>query len=137
MLSKLNPYISFAGNAKEAVEFYKTVFGGELTLSTFKEGGMPTDESLADKIMHASLIVENGITIMASDTPPGMTHASGSNISISLSGDNENELTEYWNKLSAGGKISMPLAKAPWGDMFGMLTDQFGIDWLVNIAAAK
>ncbi|MDQ3015002.1 MAG: VOC family protein [bacterium] len=137
MPSKLNPYISFNGNAKEAMEFYKTVFGGDLIMDTFKTGGMPHDPADADKIMHAQLIAENGITVMASDTPPGMPFSAGSNVSISLSGDNQEELQGYWNKLSDGGTVTMPLAQAPWGDMFGMLKDKFEISWLVNIAGKK
>jgi len=133
MQSKLNPYINFEDKTKEAMVFYKTVFGGELTMSTFKEGGMSEDPSVADKIMHAMLIADNGMTLMASDAPPGVTINPGSNISISLSGDNEEELRGYWNKLSEGGQISLPLEKAPWGDTFGMLTDKFGIGWMVNI----
>lgn len=138
MQSKLNPYISFNGNAKEAIAFYKTVFGGTVTMSTFKEGGMPPSDPVdADKIMHAELIADNGMTLMLSDTPPGMPYNPGANISISLSGDNEEELKGYWNKLSVGAQIAVPLDKAPWGDTFGMLTDTFGIGWLVNIAARK
>ncbi len=134
MPSKLNPYISFKDNAKDAMEFYKEVFGGELTLSTFKEGGAPVEAVDADKIMHAQLIAENGITIMASDTPPGMAYNPGTNVSISLSGNDEQELKGYWDKLSQEANITMPLNKAPWGDTFGMLTDKFGIPWLVNIS---
>ncbi len=137
MPNKLNPYISFKGNAKEALEFYKGVFGGELKMSTFKEGGAPVEGADADKIMHGMLVAANGMTIMASDTPPGMPYNPGTNISISLSGDGEEELKGYWEKLSAGATVRMPLDKAPWGDTFGMLTDKFGIDWLVNIAGKK
>jgi len=137
MQSKLNPYISFKGNAQEAMEFYKTVFGGKLTMSSFKEGGMPHDPSEADKIMHAMLQADNGILLMASDKPANMPMQEGSQISISLSGDDETELKGYWEKLSQGGKVAMPMEKAPWGDQFGMLTDKFGIEWLVNIAAKK
>ena len=137
MQSKLNPYINFKDNTKDAMEFYKTVFGGKLTMSMFKdmhESGDPIEDN---KIMHAMLEAENGMTFMASDTPKGMTHTPGQNISISLSGDNEVELKGYWEKLSAGGRITMPLEKAPWGDTFGMLTDTFGIQWMVNIAGKK
>jgi len=137
MTSKLNPYINFNGNAKEAMEFYENVFGGKLTMSTFKEGGMSHDPSETDKIMHAMLIADNGITLMASDTPKGWDYKSGNNISVSLSGENEAELKGYWDKLSAGAKIDQPLEKAPWGDMFGMLTDKFAIHWMVNIAGKK
>jgi PhnB protein len=136
MQSKLNPYVSFNGDTKEAMEFYKSVFGGNLTLSTFKEAGIP-EASHADKIMHGMLLADNGMTLMAADTPPGMKYNSGTNISISLSGDNEEELRGYWNKLIDGAKITVPLDKAPWGDTFGMLIDKFGIGWLVNIAGKK
>jgi len=137
MQSKLNPYISFNGNAKEAVEFYQHVFGGKLIMSTFKESGSPVAPADADKIIHAMLTADNGMILMASDTPSGMRYEPGSAISISLSGGNEQELQGYWDKLSENAKISMPLGKAPWGDTFGMLTDKFGIGWMVNIAAPK
>ncbi len=138
MQSKLNPYISFDGNAREAMEFYKTVFGGELTLTTFGESGMTNDDIKSDGIMHAELKADNGITIMASDMATGMRdYEFGNNISIALGGDNETELTEYYNKLVEGGKVEQPLTKASWGDTFGMCIDKFGIFWMVNIAAAK
>lgn len=137
MQSLLNPYISFNGNAREAMEFYKTVFGGKLDMTTFKEGQMSSGEADKNLIMHAMLEAENGITFMGSDTPPGMDFKPGSNVSISLSGDNEEELRGYWDKLVDGGTLAMPLEKAPWGDTFGMLKDKFGIDWLVNIAEKK
>lgn len=137
MNSKLNPYILFNdGKAREAMEFYKSVFGGELTLTTLKEGGMPHDPADDDKIMHASLVADNGITIMGADDTDKHEPAS-SNMSISLSGENEEELKGYWNKLSEGAKITMQMDKAPWGDIFGMLTDQFGIGWMVNITVPK
>jgi len=138
MSSKLNPYINFSDNAKEAMEFYTTVFGGKLTMSTFKEGGMPHDPSQDDKlIMHAMLIADNGMTLMAADTPKGWPYNPGNNVSLSLSGDDEAELQGYWDKLSAGAKIGQPLTKAPWGDTFGMLTDKFGMRWMVNIAGKR
>jgi PhnB protein len=137
MPSILNPYISFSGTAKPAIEFYKSVFGGKLEMNTYKEGGMPHDPADADKIMHAMLVTDNGMTLMASDSPPGMPHNPGNNIQISLSGENGDELRNYWNKLSSGAEIAMPLEQAPWGDTFGMLTDKFGIGWMVNIAARR
>jgi PhnB protein len=138
MPSKLNPYISFEGNAREVMEFYKTVFGGELTLSTFGEAGMNDHGVKPDQIMHAMLVADNGITIMASDTATGFReYVAGTNISLSLSGDNEEELTGYYDKLADGGKIEEPLKKAPWGDTFGMCIDKFGIFWMVNIAGKK
>jgi len=134
MQSKLNPYLSFRDNARQAMEFYKTVFGGKLTMNTFGEFHASEDPSEENKIMHAMLEAENGITFMAADTPNGMEFRSGTSMSMSLSGNNEAELRGYFEKLSSGGMITMPLEKAPWGDTFGMLTDQFGISWMVNIA---
>lgn len=137
MTSQLNPYISFKDNAREAMEFYKTVFGGKLTISTFKEFHASQDPAEENKIMHSMLVADNGITFMASDTPNSMNYTSGASISMSLSGENEAELRGYWEKLSLGAKITMPMDKAPWGDTFGMLTDKFGINWMVNIVGKK
>lgn len=137
MQSRLNPYLSFRDNARQAMEFYKTVFGGTLTVSTFKEFHASQDPGEADKVMHSMLEAENGITFMASDTPNGMEYRPGTNMSMSLSGDNEPELRGYYEKLSAGGRVNMPLDKAPWGDTFGMLTDKFGVNWLVNITGRR
>ena len=132
MSSRLNPYISFDGNAREALEFYESVLGGTLRLNTFGEFGDP-DAPGADKIMHGMLETASGFTIMGSDTPPGMEYSPGTNISVSLSGDDADELRGYWEKLSADGTVSVPLEKQMWGDEFGMCTDQFGINWMVNI----
>ena len=137
MQSNLNPYLSFRDNAREAMEFYKTVFGGKLEMQTFKEHHASQDPSEDNKIMHAMLTADNGIVFMASDTPNGMEYRTGTNMSMSLSGDNETELRGYYEKLSADGTIGMPLEKAPWGDMFGMFTDKFGVSWLVNISGQK
>jgi len=137
MSTRLNPYLSFKDNAREAMEFYKTVFGGKLTMSTFKELHASQDPSEDNKIMHSELEAPNGITFMASDTPDRMEYKVGTNFTMSLSGDNEAELRGYFEKLAAGGTITMPLEKAPWGDTFGMLTDKFGVAWLVNIAGQK
>lgn len=137
MHTKLNPYISFKDNAREAMEFYKTVFGGNLVMNTFKEYHASQDPKEDNKIMHAMLEADNGITFMSADTPNSMEYHAGKNISLSLSGDNEAELRGYWEKLSAGGTTVMPLEKAPWGDTFGMLIDRFGIHWMVNITGKK
>ncbi len=139
MQSKLNPYLTFLGNAREAIEFYKTVFGGKLDMTTFKDGGVPSDAASENLLMHTMLVADNGITIMASDMPDtgGKTYKSGTNISMSLSGDNEAELTGYFDKLVDGGAVTEPLVKAPWGDTFGMATDKFGIFWMVNITGKQ
>ncbi len=137
MQSKLNPYLSFKDNTREAMEFYRTVFGGKLEVSTFKDYHASQDPSEDNMIMHSVLEAENGITFMASDTPNRMEYRPGTNMSMSLSGDNEAELKAYFEKLSAGGRVTMPLEKAIWGDSFGMCTDKFGVQWLVNIAGQK
>ncbi len=132
MSSRLNPYISFKDTARDAMEFYQSVFGGELNVSTFGQYG-DTGPS-ADNVMHAQLETPSGYTIMASDTPDGMSYEPGNNITVSLSGDDSDELRGYFDKLAEGGNVSMPLEKQMWGDEFGQLTDKFGIGWLVNIA---
>ena len=134
MAPQLNPYISFKGNARQAMEFYHSVFGGKLTMATFKEFHASQDPAEDDLIMHAELVTEEGMTLMASDTPERMEYRPGTNFSVSLSGDNQAELTAYYQKLSDGGMVTMPLDKAPWGDSFGMCIDKFGMTWLVNIS---
>jgi PhnB protein len=133
MTSRLNPYIGFSDNARQAMEFYRGVFGGELTLSTFGENGM-ADSPDADKVMHAQLETPAGYTLMASDTPAGMDRTVGTNVSISLSGDDGDALRGYFTQLCEGGTVTMPMQKQMWGDEFGMCVDQFGIAWLVNIS---
>jgi PhnB protein len=137
MQTRLNPYLNFKDNAREAMEFYSTVFGGSLDLTTFKELNASEDPSEDNKIMHSMLEADNGITFMAADTPNRMEYRRGTHMSMSLSGDNDAELSGYFEKLSDGGTIREPLRAAPWGDKFGMLTDKFGIEWLVNIAGPK
>ena len=136
MASRLNPYIQFKDNARAALEFYQGVFGGDLTVSTVGEYGDPSQPG-ADGIMHGQLETPSGYTIMAADTPPGMDHNPGSNIAVSLSGDDPDELHGYWDKLANGGQVQVPLEQQMWGDEFGMCADQFGIGWMVNIAGAR
>jgi PhnB protein len=136
MSTRLNPYLSFRDNAKEAMGFYQSVFGGELTLSTFEELHASEDPAEQNKIMHSQLESEGGLVLMASDTPNSMDYTPGTNISVSLSGDDDAELRGYWTKLSDGGTVAMPLEKAPWGDSFGQCVDKFGISWLVNISGS-
>jgi PhnB protein len=133
MASTLNPYLQFRDTARPAMEYYREIFGGDLNLSTFGDFGDPSQPN-ADGIMHANLTTPSGFTLMASDTPPGMDYSPGTNISVSLSGDDAAELRGYWEKLSDGGTVSLPLEKQMWGDEFGQCTDKFGISWMVNIA---
>jgi PhnB protein len=134
MSTTLNPYLGFRDNAKQAMEFYQSVFGGELTLSTFGEFQASEDPAEQGKIMHGMLVTDSGLKLMGADTPNTMAYTPGDNFSVSLSGDDEDELRGFWTGLSAGGTIAQPLEKAPWGDTFGMCADKFGVNWLVNIA---
>lgn len=134
MTSQLNPYLNFNGNAREALEFYQHVFGGTLNASTFADLGTPKDSPDADKIMHGQLETPAGYTLMAADTPGHMQFQPPAGFSVSLSGDDDDNLRGYFDKLSAGGTVGMPLQKQSWGDVFGMCVDQFGISWLVNIS---
>lgn len=133
----LNPYVSFRNTAREAGEFYKSVFGGELTVSTFAEGGMVDDPEDADLVMHSALTTPNGLVLMIADTPKHMDVTQGGNIAVSLSGDDVEALTGYWNALMDGGSKLVELEKAPWGDYFGMGADKYGVDWLVNISGSE
>jgi PhnB protein len=136
MATLLNPYLGFRDTAKSAMEFYQSVFGGELTISTFGEMQASDDPAEADKVMHAQLTTDSGFNLMGSDTPSSMDYTPGSNYSISLSGDDDATLRGYWDQLSADGTVTLPLETAPWGDSFGMCTDKFGVSWMVNIAGS-
>jgi len=136
-MARLNPYIGFEDNAREAMEFYQSVFGGELAVNTFGEFGAASGGPEAEKVMHAQLETPQGYTLMASDTPEGMEHKPGNNISVSLSGAEGDGLDEQFAQLAEGGTITMPLEKQMWGDTFGMCLDKFGISWMVNIASPE
>ena len=133
MTVRLNPYLSLKDNAREAMEFYQSVLGGELLVNTFAEYGASEDPAEADKVMHGMLEAPNGLTLMGADTPNGMEYVPAAGVSVSLSGDDESVLRGFLDGLAEGGTVNVPMEKAPWGDTFGMLTDHFGIDWMVNV----
>ena len=137
MTVRLNPYLSFRDNARQAMEFYQSVFGGELHVSTFADLHASEDPAEQDKVMHSMLEGDNGILLMGADTPNAMEYTPPAGMSISLSGDDAAELHGYWDKLAAGGQVQVPLEKQMWGDEFGMCADQFGIGWMVNIAGDR
>jgi PhnB protein len=135
--SVLNPYISFRDDARQALEFYQDVFGGNLNVNTFGQYG-DANAPGADNVMHGQLDTDSGFTLMAADTPPGMDFNEGAGtITISLSGDDEQELRGYWDKLSEGGTVTMPFEKQMWGDLFGMCTDKFGVPWMVDVVVPQ
>ncbi len=136
MASHLNPYLTFDGNAREAMEFYHSVFGGDLKVSTFGEFGSP-DPAIADKVMHAMLTTDKGYTLMASDTAPGMPFNRGDTITVSLSGDPGEGLEDVWEKLADGGTVVMPFEKQMWGDLYGQCIDRFDTPWMVDVVAPQ
>lgn len=138
-MKAVNPYLNFNGNTEEAFNFYKSVFGGEfVTLQRFKDtpeaGKMPSE--VADKLMHVSLPIGKGNILMGTDALESMGQklTVGNNFSLAISADNEAEADKIFDKLSAGGKVEMQMAKVFWGDYFGMLTDKFGIQWMISFA---
>ncbi|MBF6353960.1 VOC family protein [Nocardia higoensis] len=133
MACKLNPYISFRTEARQALEFYRDVFGGTLSIQTFGDVGDAAGD-LGSLVMHGQLETADGFTLMAADTPPDMQYQEGSSISISLSGEDADRLRRWWERLGDGGVVTVPLEKQIWGDEFGMCVDRFGIAWMVNIA---
>lgn len=134
MATVLNPYLNFRGTARQAMEFYQSVFGGDLRVQTYKDLGASQSPSEDAQIMHAQLQA-NGLVLMAADVPERMEYKPGNNFSLSLSGEDEAQLRVYYEKLAEGGTVTMPLSKASWGDTFGMCLDRFGVSWLVNINA--
>lgn len=131
-MATLNPYLSFDGDAAEAMAFYQSVLGGEVHSNSFGEFGMAAGPDQDGKIMHAQLETAAGFVLMAADVPPGVPHQMGTNVSISISGDDEEQLRGWFDALSEGGTPGVPFEPAPWGDVFGMFTDRFGIGWLFN-----
>jgi PhnB protein len=129
---QLSPYLHFHGDCEQAMEFYRSVFGGEVTYMRFKEmPPMPGFENMAEQIMHAELTTPE-VSILASDS----TDDGGiRNFQMALSGTDGEKLRSLFSSLAQGGEIGEPLEKAPWGDEFGMLTDKFGVKWMVNIAS--
>ena len=134
MAVRLNPYLHFSGNAREAMELYRSVLGGHLEVMTFGDVGGGGGEYPDDGVMHAFLRTEHGLELMASD---GHDPDAGGpdKVSLSLSGDDRDTLSRWFEALAAdGGTVDVPLEKQVWGDVFGQVTDRFGIRWLVNVA---
>ena len=135
MTTTLAPYLNFNANSADAMRFYQSVLGGQLNIQTFGEAGVSQSDADKNLTMHAAL-QSDAITLYASDGPPGRTISFGDNVHLSLQGTDQASLSRYFEGLSQGGTVDMPLAKQFWGDTFGMLTDKFGVHWMVNISAA-
>lgn len=142
MSINLNPYLNFHGNAREALEFYHSILGGELDLRRYDSipGMMGSDDDPAEsaKIMHGQLDTPDGLTIMAADYPSSMAGlpdatSGGSTVCVWGGGDNIGRMEAVWDSLTEGAQIRQPLAKAPWGGKFGMLSDRYGVPWMFNI----
>ena len=136
-MPSLNPYLSFKNEARSAMEFYQSVFGGDLDVSTFGSyEGMAEDPSEHDLVMHAQLTTPDGFVLMGADTPSRMEYVTPAGISVSVSSDDEAQLEGFWNSLAEGGSVTMPFEVPPWGGRFGMLRDKFGIDWMIAYSPA-
>lgn len=132
MTISMSPYLNFAGNTREAMEFYHSIFGGKLDVVTFAHFGI-TDMP-ADGVMHAALQF-NDLAIYATDAMPGAEATwNGSRNYIAFMGDDAATLTQWFDKLAEDGKVGAPLQQQVWGDMYGQLTDKFGIEWMFNVA---
>ncbi|AYG02718.1 VOC family protein [Gryllotalpicola protaetiae] len=136
MSVSFTPYLSFRGQAREAMNFYQSVFGGELTVTTFADGGM-TDGVDPNQIMHSQL--DGAVSLMGSDTPDSMPYTDGSRITLAFSGDSAglDSCRDYYAKLGDGGSNVLPLDLAPWGDYYGQLTDKYGITWMFDFSAPE
>ena len=138
-MTQVNPYLTFNGNCEEAFNFYKSVFGGEFPfLGRFKDippqDGKTVSGAEGEKIMHVSLPISNETCIMGSDSSEAFGQATkiGNNFSLSVNADTKAEADKLFKGLSAGGKVTLPMADTFWGSYFGMLTDKFDIQWMVS-----
>ena len=134
----MNPYLNFAGTAAEAMTFYQSLFGGDLTRSTYAEFGMSDDPADADRTMHSQLQTGEGWILMGADLPASMPFPDANAVSVSLSGgpDELDKLSGWFEQLHAGGHVLQPLEQAPWGDHFGACVDRFGTSWMVNVGGS-
>ena len=135
MNATLSPYLNFNGNAAEGMRFYQSILGGDLNIQSFADAGVAQNDNEKNLTLHAAL-TSNGIALYASDGRPDTKVIVGDSVHLSLQGSDAEKLTAYFNGLAAGGKVDMPLAKQFWGDTFGMLTDKYGMHWMVNVTAS-
>jgi PhnB protein len=136
-MANINPHVNFNGNAEEAFNFYKSVFGGEfgkiIRFKDLADSGFPMDEKEENKIMHITLIIGNSM-LMANDVPEimGRTNERENRSKIVITAESKEEADKLFNGLSAGGEIEMPISDSPWGTYFGMFRDKYGIEWMID-----
>lgn len=136
MTARVTPYLNFGGNARAAMEFYQSIFGGSLDITTFADLGRAQAAGQANLVAHAMLKGATGVLLMGSDTPTPEEYEPGGSFSVALGGD-EADLTGYWSRLSEGGTIEVPFARSAWGALHGQCVDRFGTAWLVNVTASR
>ena len=134
MDSRLNPYLAFDGNARQAMEFYQEVLGGDLVLGTYGDYG--ASDAPAGRVMHAVLDTPDGYRVMGWDVRDGMRFDQGNNVALYLGGTST-RIRDYFTALAEGGTVTIPLRRQSWGDEAGALVDRFGITWMVNITAPR
>jgi PhnB protein len=133
-MRELTPYLAFAGDAREAMGFYRSLLGGSLDVVAYRDfPEMPHDAADDDRVMHAYLKTDDGLRIMAAETPTGSPYSAPASVTLTLGGGDEAALTRCWDALADGGTVHMPLEPAPWGGSFGSLTDRYGVPWYVMI----
>ena len=129
-------HLNFRGDARAALEFYQSVFGGDLAVVTYSDAGSVQEESEADQVMWGQVLGGNGFHVMAYDVPSRLAYDQGENsFFVSLRGETVDEATGYWEKLAAGATVVIPMGPAGWAPAYGMLRDRFGVVWVVEVVS--
>ncbi|MEV5695381.1 VOC family protein [Micromonospora globbae] len=127
-------HLNFRGDARSALEFYRSVFGGDLAVVTYRDAGAVSEPAEADQVMWGQVAADNGFQVMAYDVPSAMPWERGENsFFVSVRGESAQEITAYWEGLSGGATVVRPLGPAPWAPLYGMLTDRFGVVWVLDV----
>jgi PhnB protein len=136
MAVKSVTHLNFRGDARAALEFYQSVFGGDLATVTYKDAGSVQDPAEADQVMWGQVLADNGFHVMAYDVPSRMPWNQGENsFFLSLRGETTQEVTAYWEKLAEDATVVQPLGPAQWAPLYGMLKDRFGVVWVVDVVS--
>lgn len=133
----VTPHLNFRGDARAALEFYRSVFGGELTVVTYADARAVTEPAAADQVMWGQVASDTGFRVMAYDVPPAIPWEPGTNSSFaSVRGADAAEITRCWERLAEGATVVAPLAPSGWAPLYGMLTDRFGVTWVLDVEAS-